>query len=455
MSTTSYEIYEFFTSYMEYYYQTLDDVLFYDTLQNRLISKGFYLCMLDDNEYMIGLLPGCAQRILNEQYEKLMRKDSELTYCRFNDEIMIAGNGIVLAIYLQSKSTFIDILKYLSIDHPKHCVFLVDGFQGWNELNDELIHHETCFLGGIVCKNYTLHNIKQCNELTLSIRAGNQICLPGLEHTHFDNVEIRYIPQETDFTFGIMPRNYDFVKIHAGSFDSWNKCYEQHLITDEFIQKITSLQIYSNETINHSAFFIRLLSLSPLTNLSCNLKIHNSDDLQLLELILTNTNLRYINLNIVSINKFMTSQMRILVNDNIQQLTITKHSQMSVPLTLCFSSMSCLNHLKASFRVEMYNDLLNNLTYINIFCDDALRSFASILRVNPQDLAIALCKRDTIRSIEIRSGKFKLCSPDLDECFNVSKITLRYANQIIIDSETSSNIQQNKTRIKSLVEYST
>lgn len=470
MSDNSLKIYQSFVTFLEQYYKTrvpFQEIFPRELFYNRCAYKGIYLYNLDENNYMIGFSLNYNHHMITSDFRLLMQKKYDQMNSQLFDnsiEVMFSKKESYLVIYLHSKTTFMDIFRFLSLDHPMHYVFLVDGLQGWNELNEELIHHETFLLRNSNLKRYELHNIPNCNNLSLNFHDGIGLDLSGLQNIKFEIINICYMFHEPNFLLKKsypliehlrqLPLNYNCMKIHTNSLTIWDKYYEENLITDEFINKITSLRISYNKEISNSIFLNKLLTSKSLTELIFNLQIQTVDDIHLLDSFLTNEYLKKVVLKINVINPTCISKhINTYVSDSIQYLRITYISKIQLPYTLYFSSTSSLEFIKTDFHIEAHQELFNQLKYVYITNDNAIFSIARILNVKPENIADSLCKRINIRVIHIKSKQFDICQPDLNNYFGILIFVLHRANHPKFDGDSIKNVQHNKIRVKSLLQY--
>lgn len=461
--TTSAEIYKSFSTFLEehsrieesQYIKRYRKHAFYD----KIVKKGFFLYELPDGSYMIGFSLRCCEFTIDKHFELLMTKRCKLIDAF--EKIMFARTDDYAAMYLQSKTLLIDILKYLSIDHPTHCVFLIDTFQGWSELKDELDYHETCFLGKARDASFKLHDIPECSTLLISLR--DLICsdLTGLQDTTFGTIKIHYsssakiLVDDKIIPFGPLQLKYHSVEIFDESLDSWDKCFEQGLIPHEFIRKIRSIQMYDRiSPLGYSAFLSDVSCYASLKHLKCELKIQIPEDLFILKSILTSKHLKKVEVYIDSFDLDSRIPIDISVSDSIEHLDLIETPGASTPLILLFSSLSGLKHIKTTFHVEFDKQLFSQFTYVCAFDDETISSFSEILDVEVKDLAYTLCTYEDIDAFEIRYRKYKVHKPKSDT--KIGPIECEFSS-----SSSSRGIQRfyqhircSKIRTKSLEYYS-
>lgn len=462
------QIYKDFVVFLEQHFESEGNKFMksYGKFHNRHISKGFVLHTISENHYMIGFSFSSAMLKTNRDLELLMNKNVKLI--TISDKVQFASAAFNVAIYLQCKTTFMDVLKLLSMDHPEHRVFLINGFKGWDELNDELFHHETCFLDRMHVADYKLDNITHCGILQLDVRDVLYSDFTGLNNTIFNIVKMMYTPSKSSplhflkqriASFNSLLKNYRHMEIICDSLVQWNECYEENCISNEFINKVISLKILDeSEGIYNSKFLNRLLSSSSLTYLECELKIQNSNDMNILKSILGNEYLNKVKIKILSSSNmdcFKMGKMCNQISDSIEHLELITYSLKSIQWSLYFTPLSGLKYLRTTFPIIANINLFNQLTSINLLHDDTIKSCSKILNINNGDnLLDILCNYENIHTIEMNSYYQQFRQPNLNTCLGLCHFEMYYINDLIVNSDNIKNIQQNKIRTKSLLDYS-
>lgn len=434
-----------------------------DDFHNRNKHKNILLCQNDIYNIIIFSIDSPITMITND-VRALMKtniKLAQIPYGNNTKEIMITNRKLYSAIYIKSKELFIDIFKLLIEDHPTYHLYLLNGFNGWQELNDELIHYETHFLNGNNIHNYSLTNIDYCSNLKLYDNKTLRSSTFNLMNIVFETVEINYTPiQYNSNNFGILPKNYHKIKIINNSIDLWGKCYNMNIISEEFINKIISLQVgnITNHPHNSSNFIKKLLSSKNFVEMNCCFEIYGRTDINLLISILSNDNITKMSIIVDDLRYFrsVTDNINIQIGNNVEYLKLTMNIKNIIPYTLCFSSESNLKHLITSFPIKCNIDLFNKLEEIIIQSDEVINNISNILKINPEKLICKLCKFTNIKSLIIKEFTILLEYPNMDEHFYITNLQLYPLNQNEQSKYifTHPNVVRNIVRNQSLIHYS-
>lgn len=467
MSTSTYsntdneQIYKVFNQKLINFYK--NNFSYLDDFYNRNVSKNILLGNNDNYNFIIFSID-FPVFMISENIKNLMEMNNQLEYIPYinnNENIMFSHKDCYSIIYIKSKETFIDVLNFLIADHPTYYLCLLNGLCGWSELNDELINHETYFLGNHDTYNYSLTNIEYCTVLKLHNNVKLQAIIPNLINTTFEIVEICYEPlTDNSNIFGILPKKYHQIKLNHQSYEEWENCYNLGIIPDDFINKIIYLKTsdITKASYNKANFIKRLLLSKNFVEIICRLEINSMNSIDLLKSIVSNDNIQKVGIfNYYAHNfRFSFNKINVQVGNNIKYLRMTKMLNHDAICTLCFSSKSNLKELVTSFPIKCDINLFTKLEKIDIQGDEILNNLIHILEIKPKKLICKLCEFKNINYIEIRHFYMLLDYPNMDEQFHLTTFIIHPLNPIEQKNHisTSQNITHNCVRNKSLTYYS-